>query len=121
MSLRTPEWKVIYDTKADSWSAYHLLEDPGETRNRFPEDLAQVQSLRVALETWQSELEPAFSEPAPPPLGDDEREQLRSLGYLAEDSERAEDPERADDRKPANDQQYERGRERGRVGSEEEP
>ena len=86
VSVRTSEWKIIYDTRADAWSAYHLQEDPGETRDRFPEDLAEVQSLRAALETWLGELEPAMTSPAPPTPSDEELEQLRTLGYLGGDS-----------------------------------
>ncbi len=89
VSLRTPEWKLIHDTGSGAWSAYQLREDPGETRDRYSEDLPELQPLRAALENWlselseASELETRIVQPVPP-LSVEEREQLRSLGYLEE-------------------------------------
>ena len=85
VSLRTPEWKLVYDTRTEAWSAYDLRADPGERHDRFAEDPAEVRPLRAALEKWLSEFTPATSEARAPPDAE-ELERLRALGYVEDAS-----------------------------------
>ena len=91
VSLRTPEWKIIYDTRADSWKAYDLRADPAETRDRLGADEVagaaerdEMRALQRQLADWLSGLAAEFEQSAPPPLDDAERERLRALGYIVE-------------------------------------
>jgi arylsulfatase A-like enzyme len=82
-AVRTADWKLILNTEPPSSELYDLRSDPRERHNladRFP---ALVQTFKEDLRAWKAgrpSLRP--SDQPSGELSDEQRERLRSLGYL---------------------------------------
>lgn len=88
-ALRTTRWKLIFDEASGAAELYDLVEDPGEQHNVATQEPARVEALRDQLERILAALRDkrtALEQGAPVPptsiLDDEERERLKSLGYL---------------------------------------
>ncbi|MFH1277963.1 MAG: sulfatase [Candidatus Eisenbacteria bacterium] len=80
--IRYGDWKLITVEGEDGVQLFDLAADPGEERNLADEETAKSAELQALLLEWMA------STPLPdedfPELTDEERENLRSLGYLEE-------------------------------------
>jgi arylsulfatase A-like enzyme len=81
--LRTSRYKVIMIPKIPEpiWEVYDLQADSGETVNlidRLPEDAARLQATLLEFVAE----DPGRNDREEPPLPDELREHLRSLGYV---------------------------------------
>ena len=82
--IRTPEWKLIHDTKFNGFEAYELSSDPAESKNLARDEGAVPVELRTALSSWLDGLErPADPEPTPA-LTEREKARMTELGYTIE-------------------------------------
>ena len=79
-SIRLGKWKAIEDRIENSWELYDIDRDPGETRNLAAENPAALQQLQEALACWADTLE--FGEKTRVELSPDDKNELRSLGYI---------------------------------------
>src|SRR5205814_8035789 len=77
-AVRTARWKYIV-SGADS-ELYDLAADPAEARNLAAQQAGVGAELRRALEDWRA-AHPLQVVPAPP-LTEEQKQTLRSLGYL---------------------------------------
>ncbi len=78
------EWKLIftpYQSAENRFELYRLDEDPAETRNLAPEHPEVVSRLFAELRQWMKE-DPELRKKTLPELSDDDRQRLRSLGYV---------------------------------------
>jgi arylsulfatase A-like enzyme len=86
--VRTDRWKLIWIPREDGdlYELYDLVDDPGETKNLFPELEGEAAKLRPLLEAWiardplknsESSGEEGLEELDPSAL-----EQLKTLGYV---------------------------------------
>jgi arylsulfatase A-like enzyme len=86
--VRTDRWKLIQIPRAegDLYELYDLVDDPGETRNRFADLAGEAAKLQPLLEAWmasdplrdsESAGEEGLEELDPSAL-----EQLKTLGYV---------------------------------------
>ena len=78
IALRGAEWKFL--TSGGREELYHLSSDPGERRNLASERADVLSDLRPLAQDWITRHQLAAPDPAA--LSPDEREMLRSLGYL---------------------------------------
>jgi arylsulfatase A-like enzyme len=81
--LRSSRYKVILIPQDPEpiWEVYDLQADPGETENlteRIPEEAARLQATLVEIVAN----DPGRNDREEPPLPDELREHLRSLGYV---------------------------------------
>ena len=75
--------KVVVDFRARAIELYAFSGDPGEGLNLAPQHAQEAQQLAQRLrETAQQLAERAILESAPGEIPEEERERLRSLGYL---------------------------------------
>lgn len=78
--VRFGDWKLITVEGEDDGQLFDLAADPGESKNLANEETAKGAELRALLLEWMA------AAPLPeenfPELTDEERENLRSLGYL---------------------------------------
>lgn len=80
-SLRTEDWKTIYNGETNLWTLYDLKNDPKEQHNLAAERLDKLKQLKqelADLREYAAFLTPAKEGPA---LTEEDREALRSLGY----------------------------------------
>jgi arylsulfatase A-like enzyme len=83
VSLRTPQWKLIYEQQEDSGELYHLTEDPGEKRNRFESDRVVVDLLTAhVLDFAATHRNLASAEGSTVEADQGMLENLRALGYV---------------------------------------
>ena len=83
VSVRTPEWKVIYRPGFENWSAFDLEADPGEQRPLRGDELpAEPARLLAELIAWHERMNENATRSEASPLTEDEREELRALGYV---------------------------------------
>jgi arylsulfatase A-like enzyme len=86
--VRTDRWKLIQIPRAegDLYELYDLVDDPGETRNRFADLPGEAAKLQPLLDAWmakdplqgsESSGEEGLEELDPSAL-----EQLKALGYI---------------------------------------
>jgi len=82
LSIRTTDWKYIWDRDADEQELYDLDSDPGETRTLVDERPGQAEQFRERLVDHLDELR-ATNETLPDVTMDAETEsRLKDLGYL---------------------------------------
>ena len=89
ISVTAGEWKLLLDLNAKSARLYNLALDPDERRDLAATWPDKVRELKTAMAKWERNLErlegpgrrsgPA---PAQPRFSPEQRERLRSLGYL---------------------------------------
>lgn len=83
VSVRTPEWKVIYRHGMSNWSAFDLSADPGEQDPILGNDLPpEPQRLLEELQTWRATMAADATRSDATPLTEAETEELRALGYV---------------------------------------
>lgn len=76
-------WKIIrHELPAAREELYHLASDPGENHDLSGERPDELARLRAWLAVFRDSLPALAARPAR--LTDEEREELRALGYLAE-------------------------------------
>lgn len=80
-SLRSDMWKLIYLFQTKEWEVYNLENDPGEKENLGHHPPHEAQNLQEKLKS-QIPASPNKEIPATLNFNDDEREKLKSLGYL---------------------------------------
>lgn len=80
-AIRGNGWKLLYDRKNGNYELYNLKDDPGELRNLFFVEKEESKNLTYALDfflkrpvrkTGRTKIE----------LNEDDKEKLKSLGYL---------------------------------------
>jgi arylsulfatase A-like enzyme len=83
--VRTRRWKYFVSERnpvvPDGPSLFDLERDPGETVNLAGRGLEIEADLAALLARWQATVRPA-ADAQPAPLTEEDRQQLRSLGYL---------------------------------------
>ena len=81
--LRTERWKLVHVPKPGGGEdrLYDLRADPGETQDVAGEHPEVVKRMRAEID-FMIAREPAAGGRAEGSLSDDEREQLKALGYL---------------------------------------
>jgi arylsulfatase A-like enzyme len=83
--VRTRRWKYIVSAGnpavPDGPSLFDLERDPGETADLAGRGLEIEAELAALLARWQTTVRPA-PDARPAPLTEEDRQQLRSLGYL---------------------------------------
>lgn len=78
--LRTTTHKMVWASNGDH-AFYDLLQDPGETQNRFSVEREQAETFLAMLQEWRP---PGGNGVLAPTTMDEEmRQRLRDLGYLA--------------------------------------
>jgi len=75
-------FKLVYDLKTDRDQLFDLLQDPKETRDVQREHQATADRLRDELRSWMRHEEANAAAPVDVEMTEEERERLRSLGYL---------------------------------------
>jgi len=78
-SVRTPEWKLIYDEEIKRYELYNLKNDPAELKDLSGSEKAQFGFLREKLDEYNGDS--ASGKNISPPLSRDEKDRLRSIGY----------------------------------------
>ncbi len=78
-AVRTEGWKLIQDGL--SCELYNLLDDPEEQRNLINKEQGRFQELKMVLENYEAESR-LIKKTKSKPLTDEQKEALRSLGYL---------------------------------------
>jgi arylsulfatase A-like enzyme len=77
------DWKLIHNRTLDTHELYRLSTDPEERLNRWNDGDAEAAAAGEPLKELLGAFQPRRSEPtALPELSGEEREHLRSLGYL---------------------------------------
>lgn len=79
-TLRTEKWKLIYS--GQSWELYNLEMDPGELRNLVDERPDKFKQLKQELENWKKHITSPIPSEKGPPLIEEDKKALRSLGYV---------------------------------------
>jgi arylsulfatase A-like enzyme len=82
MSIRTNEWKFIYDFNNQTEKLYNLKEDPKETKNVVNEEPEIAENLKLKLSRWMSKAWEKLSEPEKAEISEEMKEKLKALGYL---------------------------------------
>jgi arylsulfatase A-like enzyme len=80
-SIRTPEWKLIYNIGLDKYELYNLKIDPEEITNLVDIDKEKFIFLKTKLEKWMNRPKPNIIPPTKP-LDENTKRNLRYLGYL---------------------------------------
>lgn len=80
-SIRTENWKLIYNRESNGYQLYNLKDDPGELRNLVDERRLEFQLLQNKLHNWLNRTQPK-AEKQKQILDEETRMKLRSLGYL---------------------------------------
>ena len=81
LSIRTSEWKLIYDYNNKKLELYNLKKDPGELINLVDVEKDKLQLLFKILEYYRKNALPKTIKPKQS-LDKETTEKLRSLGYL---------------------------------------
>ena len=86
--VRTDRWKLIQIPRdeGDLYELYDLVDDPGETRNRFADLAGEAAKLQPLLKAWMAK-DPLRDSESPGEEGLEELdpsalEQLKTLGYI---------------------------------------
>lgn len=82
-SIRTPRWKLVWDTRTKHQSLFDLVHDPGELSDVADQNPQRVRRLRHRLRAWRKsapELEAASRDNVE--LDAEQAERLKTLGYL---------------------------------------
>ena len=85
-SLQRGDWKLLVDRAGKRVALYDLIRDPGEREDvaaSHPERLREMRDELEALRADAQRKARSYRKPVPLTLADDEREQLRQLGYVA--------------------------------------
>lgn len=82
LTLRTESWKLIKDDIADSYELYNLKHDPQELRNLVTERHNKLKQLKQELENLKKCATSLVLPRKGPELSDENKERLRSLGYV---------------------------------------
>jgi arylsulfatase A-like enzyme len=84
-SIRSPQWKLIV-TSDGGRELYDLQRDPGETVNLAQDHEETAATLEAHLDVWRMEMQAAMpaitGNEEPPPMDEETRKKLRSLGYI---------------------------------------
>jgi len=80
-SVRTADWKLVYDLSKRTYELYNLKNDPGETNNLIETEKDMFKLLKKKLEEWQARPRPRLIKAAKP-LNEETKKRLRNLGYL---------------------------------------
>lgn len=80
-SIRTEDWKLIYNTKKNEYELYNLRDDPQELKNLVGTEKTQFRFLKDELHSWVQKTHSA-SITEEQVLDEATKEKLRSLGYL---------------------------------------
>ena len=77
-------WKLIHDLDAGTWELFDLGNDPGEQEDLHDPDHAMVRDLRPLLLEWEEGKVDAWGRrfEGLERMTDEERDRLRSLGYI---------------------------------------
>ncbi|MFC1658052.1 sulfatase, partial [Candidatus Omnitrophota bacterium] len=78
--LRSEDWKLIHHDRA--WELYNLKDDPREQRNLIDENQHKFMELKQIFEDFITEITPPAPTKKGPPITEEDKERLRSLGYL---------------------------------------
>jgi len=79
-SIRTQEWKLIYDSKNKRYELYNLKNDPAELNDISAVEQTQFKFLKQKLDGYMKNSIPQ-SKITVPVLSQDEKERLKSVGY----------------------------------------
>jgi len=85
--IRTPGWKLIFSgsdrglNTSGSYELYNLNTDPGESRNLVNIEIEEFKFLKSKLSNWRKRI-PAFEPVVSESLTEEEKNKLKSLGYL---------------------------------------
>lgn len=80
-SVRTPEWKLIYDSKNKRYELYNLKSDPAELNDISAAEQTQFKFLKRKLDEYMKNTIPQ-SKIIAPELSQNEKERLKSFGYV---------------------------------------
>ena len=81
-SIRRDRWKLVYDSKQDAFALYDLQEDPAETTDLASSKPAIARQLLEEMEKRYEGFTPSALENATVELSEEEKAELRALGYL---------------------------------------
>jgi arylsulfatase A-like enzyme len=82
LATRTPEWKLLWDRKADTVELYHLTEDPGEKHDVSAESPEIVEQFRALLEDHVAEARATDTDLPEVEESDEVKRRLEDLGYV---------------------------------------
>ena len=84
INIRGKTWKLIREPRKlnFSYELYNLLKDPQEQYNLISKEKDKFKELKHVLETYKKEHAPFYKEKETEPLTDEQKEMLKSLGYL---------------------------------------
>jgi arylsulfatase A-like enzyme len=80
-SIRTKEWKLIYNEENGQYELYNLIEDPSETNNLVLKKSKEFSYLKQKLDNY---MKSGYKDKVRPEFitREEIKEKLRSLGYL---------------------------------------
>jgi arylsulfatase A-like enzyme len=83
-TLRTENYKLIYneDTFACFWELYNIKQDPREHNNLIAARPDKFLQLKQILDDWEEHATSLGSAKKGPPLTEEDKKRLRSMGYL---------------------------------------
>jgi arylsulfatase A-like enzyme len=81
-SLMWKGWKLIYDPTTGSRELYNLTNDPAESNNVAMENEEVLREMKTILQDWSKVLGKPRTEGRQPEFTEEQKERLRSLGYL---------------------------------------
>ncbi|MDD2680182.1 MAG: sulfatase [Candidatus Omnitrophica bacterium] len=80
VSVRTKKWKLIYNQNNGKYELYDLENDPQERSNIVTKEKDSFAFLRHKLDEYLAAAK-AQNKPVKPPIAEENKENLRSLGY----------------------------------------
>lgn len=81
IALRAGDWKIIHNSRNDSYELYNLKDDPKEQHNLLVERTDKFKQLKQELCRWQERITASTPLKEGPPLTEKDKAHLKSLGY----------------------------------------
>jgi arylsulfatase A-like enzyme len=75
-------WKAIWSPDVDRLELYDLTADPGERSDLAGQHPEQARRVAASARDWLERCQAGAGQPGRARIGDDERKQLKNLGYL---------------------------------------